>query len=234
MGLIAISITATKPVFAIGTGLLFFTLHLLQLCINPFRVVQYDNENHNAQQIGNKPLLRLKLKLLNIKPPTFDGLFLLNVAATSAVVLFSTSGGNEVIVKVFTSILLLFAILECAIILILYTYKFFPVSDKVFDKMDSIKTTLKLAFTKLVQRCHKRPNESDELDRHSSVPVLELRLLPPMEEDFLDSSASESETDEDTLHTVDNDGTSSYNRNTVRLKQQPSAMAGQLQESLLV
>ena len=100
--------------------------------------------------------------------------------------------------------------------------------------MNSIKMTLKLVFTKLVQRCHKRPNESDELDRHSSVPVLELRLLPPMEEDFADSSASESETDEDTLQTVDNDGTSSYNRNTVRLKQQPSAMAGQLQESLLV
>ena len=231
MGLIAISITATRPVFAIGTGLLFFALHLLQLCINPFRVVQYDDENYNAQQIRNRPLvlLRLKLKLLNIKPPTFDGLFLLNVAATSAVVLFSTSGGNEVIVKVFTSILLLFAILECAIILIWHTYKFFPVSDKVFDKMDSIKTTLKLAFTKLVQRCHKRPNESDELDRHSSsVPVLELRLLPPMEEDFLDSSPSESETDEDTLQTVDNDGPSSYN------KQQLSGMAGQLQESLLM
>ena len=234
MGLIAISITATRPVFAISTGLLFFALHLFQLCINPFRVVQYGDENYNAQVIRNKPLLRLKLKLLSIKPPTFDGLFLLNVAATSAVVLFSTSGGNDVIVKVLTSILLLLAILECAIILIWHTYKFFPVSGKVFDKMDSIKMTLKLAFTKLVQRCHKRPNEPDELDRHSSVPVLELRLLPPMEEDFLDSSASESETDEDTLQTVDCDGTSSYNRNTVRLKQQLSGMAGQLQESLLM
>ena len=234
MGLIAISITATRPVFAISTGLLFFALHLFQLCINPFRVVQYGDENYNAQVIRNKPLLRLKLKLLSIKPPTFDGLFLLNVAATSAVVLFSTSGGNDVIVKVLTSILLLLAILECAIILIWHTYKFFPVSDKVFDKMDSIKMTLKLAFTKLVQRCHRRPNEPDELDRHSSVPVLELRLLPPMEEDFLDSSASESETDEDTLQTVDCDGTSSYNRNTVRLKQQLSGMAGQLQESLLM
>jgi len=94
--------------------------------------------------------------------------------------------------------------------------------------------TLKLVFTKLVQRCHKRPNESDELDRHSSVPVLELRLLPPMEEDFLDSSASESETEEDTLQTVDYDGPSSYNRNTTQWKQELSAMACQLQESLLM
>lgn len=236
MGLVAISITATRSVFAISTGLLFFALHLLQLCINPFRLVEYGNENYDAQLIQNKLpiILRLKLKLLSIKPPRFDGLFLLNVAATSAVVLFSTSGGSEVIVKVLSSILLLFAILECAIILMWHTCKFFPFSDKVFDKMNSIKMTLKLAFTKLVQRCHNRPNESEELDRHSSVPVLELRLLPPMEEDFLDDSASDSETDEDTLQTVDYDGASSYNRNTVRLKQQLSGMAGQLQESLLM
>ena len=100
--------------------------------------------------------------------------------------------------------------------------------------MNSIKMTLKLVFTKLVQRCHKRTNESDELDRHSSVPVLELRLLPPMEEDFLDSSASESETEEDTLQTVDYHGPSSYNRNTTQWKQELSAMACQLQESLLM
>jgi len=51
---------------------------------------------------------------------------------------------------------------------------------------------------------------------------------------YCDSSASESETDEDTLQTVNNDGTSSYKRSTPRLKQQLSGMAGQLQESLLM
>ena len=180
-------------------------------------------------------MLQLKLKLLSVKPPTFDGFFLLNVAAVSAVVLFSTSGGNEVIVKVLTSILLLLAILECATILIWHTYKFFPVSDKAVDKLKSFKTNLQLVFISLVQRCSRQPNEADGY-RGSPVPVLELRLRPPTEEDFLDSSASESESDEDTLQPVDCDGTSSRIgcSEAVLSKQQPSKMTGQLQESLLM
>ena len=235
MGLIAISITATRPVFALCMGLFFLALRSLQLSINPFRVVHYGDEDCAAQVIRNKPLLQLKLKLLSVKPPTFDGFFLLNVAAVSAVVLFSTSGGNEVIVKVLTSILLLLAILECATILIWHTYKFFPVSDKAVDKLKSFKTTLQLVFISLVQRCSRQPNEADGY-RGSPVPVLELRLRPPTEEDFLDSSASESESDEDTLQPVDCDRTSSRIgcSEAVLSKQQPSKMTGQLQESLLM
>ena len=235
MGLIAINITATRPVFALCMGSFFLALRLLQLCINPFRVVHYGDEDCAAQLIRNKPLLQLKLKLLSVKPPTFDGFFLLNVVAVSAVVLFSTCGENEDIVKVLTSILLLLAILECATILIWHTYKFFPVSDKAVDKLKSFKTTLQLVFISLVQRCSRQPNEADEY-RGSPVPVLELRLRPPTEEDLLDSSASESESDEDTLQPVDCDETSSRIgcSEAVLSKQQPSKMTGQLQESLLM
>ena len=235
MGLIAISITATRPVFALCMGSFFLALRSLQLCINPFRVVHYGDDHCAAQPIRSKPLLQLKLKLLSVKPPTFDGFFLLNVAAVSAVVLFSTSGGNEVIVKVLTSVLLLLAILECATILIWHTYKFFPVSDTAVDKLKSFKTTLQRVFISLVQRCSRQPNEADEY-RGSPVPVLELRLRPPTEEDFLDSSTSESETDEDTMQPVDCDGTSSHTgcRKAVLPKQQAFKVTEQLQESLLM
>ena len=195
-------------------------------------MVQYGDEHYDAQLIRQKPLLRLKLKLLSVRPPTFDGLFLLNVVAVSAVVLFSTSGGNEVLVKVLISILLLLAVLECAIILIWHTYRFFPVSDKVVDKLKSFKANLKLAFANLVQRCNRRPNEADV--RSSPVPVFDLRLLPPTEEDLVDSSASESETEEDA--TIDRSETSLRRscRKTVPSKQQLPGVMGQLQDSLLM
>ena len=234
LGLIAINITATRSVFAICTCLFFLALPLLQLCINPFRVVQYGDEHYDAQWLRQKPLLRLKLKLLSLRPPTFDGLFLLNVAAVSAVVQFSTSGGNVVLVKVLISILLLLAILECAIILNWHIYRFFPVSERVVNKLKSFKMTLHLSLTNLVQRCRRQTNEAEE-DRSSPVPVLHLRLLPPMEEDFVDSSASESETEEDAP--IERSETSSHIscRKTVQSKQQQlPGVLGQLQESLLM
>ena len=231
MALIAISITSTRAEFAICTALFFFALHLLQQCIKPFRVLQYGDEHYDQQSIRNKLHLQLKLKLLSIKPPTFDSLFLLNVVAVSAVVLFSTSGGNEVIVKVLISILLLLAILECAVILIWHTYKFFPVSDKVVDRLKSFKMTLKLAFTRLVQRCQRQPKEADQ-DRDSPVPVFDLRFLPPTEEDLLESSASESETEEDVP--VDRTRPRTGSNLIVSSRQRLPRMTGQLQESLLM
>ena len=231
MALIAISITTTRAEFAICTALFFFALHLLQQCIKPFRVLQYGDEHYDPQLIRNKPHLQLKLKLLSLKPPTFDSLFLLNIAAVCAVVQYSTSGGNEVIVKVLISILLLLAILECAVILIWHTYKFFPVSDKVVDKLKSFKMTLQLAFTSLVQRCHRQPKEADQ-DRGSPVPVFDLRFLPPTEEDLLESSASESETEEDVP--VDRTRPRTGSNLIVSSRQRLPRMTGQLQESLLM
>ena len=182
------------------------TLLVLQLLVKPFRDPEGFRKSVNLrvpQSLGSLSMCKRRVvNFLNTHHvPLFDLLYLLNVQAISATVIFGTNAKSQVqkiLSKAGVNILILLALVQFAVILVYHAYNFFPVPERARSCAQSCWSTIRAipSMLKDTQCCRRGPREEEE-PRRSPIPILILR--PPEIDESYDSESETSSCSEQPL-----------------------------------
>ena len=179
------------------------TLLVVQLLVKPFRD---PDQFRNTIELREHLSFRSKCKRLvkeffnSYHAPLLDSLFLLNILAAMATVIFSGSTPRaEHQLQLSTAginILFILALAQFAVILVYHAYNFFPVPEKARSCAQSCWSAMRAipSMLKDTQCCRRRPKEEEE-PRRSPIPILILRP-PEIDESYESESDSSSYTEQ--------------------------------------
>ena len=172
------------------------TLLVVQLLVKPFRDPdQFRNTINLREPLSFRSKCKRQVKNFfnSYHAPLLDSLFLLNILAAMATVIFSGSTPRAEhqpqLSTAGINILIMLALAQFAVILVYHAYNFFPVPEKACICAQSCWSTMHVipSMLKDTRCCRRRPKEEEE-SRRSPIPMLNLR--PPENDETRDNESN--------------------------------------------